>query len=719
MKKKFFYNFLIILIILLLLSACTGKTSKKMPIAENGILDLTDWDFNNDGIIQLNGNWKFYWKKFLYYNDFKDTKTYYVEDSMIKVPGLWSDIQLNNKTLESNGYGTYKLTVKLKNIDIIYGIKILDVATSYILYVNGKEVALNGTVSDKENDYTPQFLPLTAPIIINDGISSAADEFVYLDIIIHAANYTHKKAGLWESIYLGELNQIKRLRENTLISSFFIFGIIFIMGFYHFGIYFLRKKDTSPLFFGILAILIGSRILVTGERVIVNWFPDINFQLLNKMDYLTAYSNIALIAIFVYVLFRGEISKRATQVIAAPGLLFALLIMCTPLSVYSHAKTAFDLYVVTGGIAIIIILIRLSLRKVNGALIALTGFFIMYITGINDVLYNAQIINTFNMVPFGLFFYIISQSYLLSKLFTNAFSIIEDMSEELFELNKSYSRFVPHQFLSFLGHKSITDVKKGDHVQKEMTVFFSDIRSFTSLSEKMTPDDNFKFLNTYLSRVSPIIRDMNGFIDKFIGDAIMALFPDDAEHALKASISIFKELHSFNLTRIDEGLDPINIGIALHTGTLMLGTIGEENRMDGTVISDAVNLASRMEGLTKVFGTSIIISDHTLSRIENPGNYNFRYLGNVHVKGKDKSVQIYDFFDGDSESIISKKIETLGDYNEAIKKYYEKEFSISNEYFSKVLNIFPEDITSSFYKSRIQRHIESGGISENEVYIRL
>ncbi len=696
----------------------TNDAFAAAPVAENGFLDLSSWNFSAMGPVKLDGTWEFYWKQLLSDKDFSGEKPP-VKPVIIPVRGLWNNLEVDNNKIPGKGYGTYRLRIRIKKQDTLMALKILDTATAYRLTINGKEIAANGKVSSSPEKAVPQFLPVIAPINLANVCGGESEETADLNLLCQVSNYHHKKGGIWETIYMGSMDQITNMREYSMVVDFFIIGIIFIMGFYHLGLFFLRRRDTSPLFFGLLAILIGARVFVTGERILVHWFPAINFQLLNKLDYITAYCNIALICLFVFVLFRKQFPKLAMMIITIPGFLFAIFILATPLDVYSQLKNIYDLYVVAGGLAILVILGILSFKKVNGAFIALLGFLIMYGTGINDVLYNSGLINTFNMVPFGLFFYIISQSYLLAKLFTNAFIIIENLSEELKTMNVSYSRFVPHQFLSFLGHDSITDVKKGDHVQKEMTVFFSDIRSFTSMSEKMTPQENFKFLNSYLGRVSPLIRNENGFIDKFIGDAIMALFPETVDSALDASINILNELTVYNSQRQNQGYPAVKIGIALHTGVLMLGTIGEENRMDGTVIADAVNLASRLEGLTKIFGSGIIISEETLEKLNNPEKYRCRYLGNVHVKGKDKAVRIYEIFEGDREDVKTKKSESLNDYNNAIDLYYQKNFTESLSSFEKVLDIYPDDIVASFYMKRINGHITKGSATDNETYIRL
>jgi two-component system sensor histidine kinase ChiS len=279
---------------------------------------------------------------------------------------------------------------------------------------------------------------------------------------------------------------------------------------------------------------------------------------------------------------------------------------------------------------------------------------------------------------------------------------------QLSRINIAYSNFVPLEFLQLLEKDSIIDVRLGDHVQKRMTVLFADIRSFTTLSESMSPKDNFDFINAYLGRVSPVIRKHHGFIDKYIGDAIMALFPEHADDAVQASIEIHQQLNIFNEDRRKHQLLPINIGIGLHTGTLMLGTIGEEKRMEGTVISDAVNLASRLEGLTKMYGVSIIISEAILKQLTEPEQYQYRFLGKVRVKGKQAAVQVFEIIDGEFGEIKAKKIAFKAKFSEAINAYYQKQFEPALEQFQRILVALPQDKTTRFYLERCEHYLEQG-----------
>jgi len=297
---------------------------------------------------------------------------------------------------------------------------------------------------------------------------------------------------------------------------------------------------------------------------------------------------------------------------------------------------------------------------------------------------------------------------LLAERFNIMSSAIEQYVTNIEKVNKAYYRFVPKQFLDFLDKESITEVELGDQVQKEMSVLFTDIRDFTSLSEEMTPKETFDFLNEYLSIMEPLISRNHGFIDKYIGDSIMALFVGQVENAIDAAIEMRIALADFNLKRKFENKPPINSGIGLHTGKLMLGVVGGHGRMDGTVVSDAVNLASRVEGLTKLYGTSIIISQDTLLKLEDPNRYNYRYLDVVKVKGKKEAVHIFEVLDGEPSHIRQLKIETKTEFGKAVNHYKNKEIDLALASFKSISQKNPHDSASRLYIARCKNIVDFG-----------
>jgi predicted ATPase/class 3 adenylate cyclase/tRNA A-37 threonylcarbamoyl transferase component Bud32 len=283
-----------------------------------------------------------------------------------------------------------------------------------------------------------------------------------------------------------------------------------------------------------------------------------------------------------------------------------------------------------------------------------------------------------------------------AKLYT----AVRDNESRLVQLNQAFSRFVPSQFLQFLDKASIVDVKAGDSVQKEMSVLFADIRDFTSLSEQMTPEENFKFINSYLYRMEPIIIKHQGFIDKYMGDGIMALFGGIADDAVKAGITMLQSLLEYNQHRLQSGYVPIHVGIGINTGSLMLGTVGGDNRMDSTVISDAVNLAARLEGLTKYYGVSLLISGQTVARLHNPMAYHIRFVDRVKVKGKSKLVAVFEVFDGDERSVRESKSSTKTLFERGVFLYHQQARQQAARHFERVCTLNPRDTVAQIYLDR-------------------
>lgn len=279
------------------------------------------------------------------------------------------------------------------------------------------------------------------------------------------------------------------------------------------------------------------------------------------------------------------------------------------------------------------------------------------------------------------------------------------------QIDKSYNRFIPPELIKVLGRKNLLDVQLGDQVEKNVTVLFSDIRAYTSLSETMTIQENFKFLNAYISRVVPVMKKYNGLIHQFLGDGIMALFLNDTDDAVQAALAYQKMVSKYNSERLAIGRAPLTIGIGLHTGSLMIGIIGDQNRMGTAVVSDTVNTASRMEGLTKHFQASILVSEHTLRSLVQPHNFNYRCLGKVQVKGKTNAFSIYEIFDDAGSGDISPKIRTKAVFEEGISAYFSKQFDLAMRAFRTVIQQDPTDHAARLYYNKALVLIKDG--SEN------
>jgi len=272
----------------------------------------------------------------------------------------------------------------------------------------------------------------------------------------------------------------------------------------------------------------------------------------------------------------------------------------------------------------------------------------------------------------------------------------------------AYSRFVPREIITLIGKDDINSVSLGDHVEKTMTILFSDIRDFTSLSEEMTPKENFTFINSYMESMNPVIVRNGGIIDKYIGDAIMALFPSSADDAVRCAIEMLHQLHAHNKKIKESGYLPVKIGLGLNTGLMMLGIIGGEHFMETTVISDAVNLASRMESLTKDYKTPLLISEHTYYSLKDASIYDTRFVDRVKVKGKAQCQSVYEVFDADPKALREAKRKTKIIFEEALAHYHFKDVVRAMEMLEKCLRQVPDDTVARVYHDRCKRFLKTG-----------
>ena len=270
----------------------------------------------------------------------------------------------------------------------------------------------------------------------------------------------------------------------------------------------------------------------------------------------------------------------------------------------------------------------------------------------------------------------------------------------LMKINAAYARFLPEEFLRLLEHESVVDVRLGDQSENEMTVLYLDIHDFSELSEQMDAKGNFDFLNEYLGYLIPQIRSNGGFIDRYIGDAVIALFPGEADDAVNAAVAILKQIHEFNALRQSQSLEPISIGIGLHTGSLLLGTVGDNYRMEGTVISDALDMAAYISSLSPTYGASLMISEPCFVKLAPDNGFSHRQLGRIQPKGKKQMIQMIEVFDGDKSAMIDLKRQSMDNFENALVQYYEKDFESSARLFKRVLKANADDKTASLYHQR-------------------
>ena len=515
---------------------------------------------------------------------------------------------------------------------------------------------------------------------------------------------------MFRGLRIGSYDRIRDAHEFFLIRKGGISLLFVLFGIYHLFLFAGRRKETSYLYFAVVAVLVG---LATAGMA------GVPYQLMDSYWFNHHFMHVSMIMLptFLILFFHShfEYPERRILTVATSALAGLYLSAYALGPFWNYAGMFYHKYVLklvmltaflAAGYCIFVNARAITERRFGAKTI---GFGIASFTFFGAFDFFATFIGSASLpalIDVGFIFFVISmamaQAYKLNRIHRET----EHLNARLKELNESYYRFVPQEFLRILGRDDITSVQLGDNIASEMAVLFSDIRSFTQISESLSPEENFRFINAYLKRMSPIINKHNGFIDKYIGDAVMALFNHSAGDAVRSAIEMQLKIQEYNVRRRKEGYDSIRVGIGIHTGSLMLGTIGGEKRMDGTVISDAVNLAARMEGLTKRYKVDILISGACVQGLSE--NIHIRRLGKVQVKGKQQPTNVFEVLDAYAPEIVGQRKASLLDFEAALGLYESSDFAGAATILASINAASPYDKPAQLYAERCASYLAHG-----------
>jgi class 3 adenylate cyclase len=277
--------------------------------------------------------------------------------------------------------------------------------------------------------------------------------------------------------------------------------------------------------------------------------------------------------------------------------------------------------------------------------------------------------------------------------------------EEQLRLIRAQDYFVPHNFLEHLDHRDIAHVHLGEHVAKTMTVVFADLRGFTPLAERLEPQTVIGLLNRYFASVEPPILATGGFIDSFAGDEIKVLF-DSPDDAVRAGIGMHHAMEESNQRLVPSGQPELTMGIGAHYGPVVLGTVGGPNRIQCSVIGDTVNLASRIEQLTKTYRARFLISGETFGRLSDVAWFESRMVDRVAVRGKDAVIDVYEILDAERSDRRDAKLSTRPWLAMAMEKYFKRDFKGAMALFRQIADEDLEDTVPVLFAERCSRYIQ-------------
>lgn len=405
--------------LLLILSLCFSckQSDTPTPQAKDGYLDLSGWDFEKNGEVNLDGEWEFYWNKLYTPQDFQQDSLL-SKTGNIEVPVSWNKQTISGQNFPGTGYATYRLRIKINPSHKILAVKLFDASSAYKLWINQKLVASNGIVDSVLDQMKPQYLPLVR------SFDADSNE---LDVIVQVSNNFHAKGGLWATIKLGTQEQLTSQRDFNSFYNVFLSGVFFFLFIYHLWVYFLRKSEKAALWFGLLCLTLLARDLVTGERFLYVLFPDFDLNIGLRLEYLPLCLGPTLNAIFTSFLFPKEFPKKLLRIILWITAVETIIILFTPGSFYTDLLIWFELTLIIKFILTILIIIRGIKHKRLGAIPFLLSMLIIVVCAVNDMFYSLFM----NITPLGFFVSVLAQTYVIAYRISFAFNEVENLSVNL------------------------------------------------------------------------------------------------------------------------------------------------------------------------------------------------------------------------------------------------------------------------------------------------
>lgn len=398
----------------------------KAPKAVNGQIDLSNWNFENDGVVKLDGQWEFYWKN---QKDYKNISSN--NQNLIKytdLPGIWLKDK-NNKYTTMFGYATYSLKVKVSSKDEILSLIIPEIQTSNEVYINDKLVSLSGKPGTEKTNTRPELKPNVISFI------PPAKEFY---IIIHVSNYYGSLGGIWEPIIIGDSASISNMWNYKLEKDFFLSGSIIIMAIYYFSIYIMRKKEREALYFSLICMIVAIRISVLGTYPIYLIFPSVSYSLITLLNFITIYWGPTIYSLYILQMFAVKNSKNIKKALLIFTAAETIFTITTPVYIYTHLTLYYD----AAGILIILFSLFISFKgmlkkKGDGFIIFLSSIGLI-LAFLYDTLFEFKMVNGLGEItPFAFFICVLLQSVNLGKRFSRDYKKSVNLSAKLEQMLKN------------------------------------------------------------------------------------------------------------------------------------------------------------------------------------------------------------------------------------------------------------------------------------------
>ncbi|HPV41901.1 MAG TPA: 7TM diverse intracellular signaling domain-containing protein [Spirochaetota bacterium] len=414
---------LLLAAMVLFVCGCSKKIDNH-PVAAGGVMDLSAWEFSRQGIVDLKGDWEFYWNRLLAPEDFKQKPLAGTVEYM-SMPSFWNDHIIAGRKLPGHGYATMRLAVRVGGGKNLFSMIVPQMHTAYRLWANGKEVASNGKIGTDKAHESPEFLP---------KIVVLATETNILELVLQVSNFHHPRGGMWSSIKLGSDAQIITRQRHLAGFHSFLLGGLLLMAVYQFGVFLFRRKDLASLFFSILCLVMALRIPLENDRMMLDMIPWLGWEATQKISYFTLFCSLMIMNLYLFHLFPDIYSRAMVRASNAISAVFCLAVIVLTAQIYFYTRYPFYVNMLFFVMYDVYVIVRSVIQKKEGAAYLTGGMVVLLATTVMDILYHDRIIDFGNVSSFGVLIFTISQAMLLSDRSSRAFMRIEVLSSEKAQL---------------------------------------------------------------------------------------------------------------------------------------------------------------------------------------------------------------------------------------------------------------------------------------------
>lgn len=418
-----------LIIMLLMLVSCSGE--KAGDNAQNGLYKISD--FSGTDVDKLDGIWEFYWDELLTPDDFamKNGSTKW----MAEVPGPWSNYKKDGEKLPKQGYATFRLHIEFPEGEVgtTQSLYIPGVSSAYKLYVGGELEAENGVVGESRNSMVAKKGARMVQFPIHDK---------QVELVIQVSNFNQRKAGIFDSIFIGEPESIVQYREKKLVFRLIIVVSLIVMGLYHIALFALRRNEFPLIFFGVLCLLLSVRAALLDGILISYTLPFISWEWGNKLEYLGASLGCLFFTLYTYTQFPQDMGSKIRNGIVSVMAAYSLFVVATPSIIFTNTMQLLQLIIILVFIYLIYVDTKALIRKRESSLLNAVANLIIFMAIINDVLFYNHYIQTTELASVGLFFFLFTQSIIISRHYSRSFKQTEKLSSDLTRLNASLEQQV-------------------------------------------------------------------------------------------------------------------------------------------------------------------------------------------------------------------------------------------------------------------------------------